>query len=44
LYKSSEKEVAEFLGNEAKPGDIIITIGAGSIFQWHKEILKALKK
>jgi len=43
LYKSSEKEVVEFLGNEAKPGDIIITIGAGSIFQWHKEILKALR-
>jgi len=43
VYKSSGKEVVEFLKNEAKPNDIIMTLGAGNIFQWHKSILEALR-
>lgn len=43
FYKAGESEVVEFLKKEAKPGDIIFTMGAGNIFLWHKTILKALK-
>jgi len=44
FYKVGEKEVVEFLKKEAKTGDVILTMGAGDIFLWHKNILKALKK
>lgn len=43
VYQPGEKEVAEFLKRQVKPNDIIMTLGAGSIFQWHKSILRALK-
>ncbi len=43
VYKAGEKEVIAFLKQEAKEGDIIFTIGAGDIFQWHKPILESLK-
>lgn len=43
VYQPGEKEIGEFLKKEAKVGDIIFTLGAGSIFQWHKSILKALE-
>ena len=36
-------ERGEVFLKEVKPGDIIITMGAGDIFQWHKTILKSLK-
>jgi len=43
FYKAGENEAVEFLKKEAKAGDIIFTMGAGNIFLWHKNILKALK-
>lgn len=43
FYKPNEKEVINFLKKETQPGDIIITMGAGDIFQWHQNILKSLK-
>jgi UDP-N-acetylmuramate--alanine ligase len=43
VYQPGEKEVIQFLKKEAKAGDVIITLGAGNIFQWHKNILKSLK-
>lgn len=43
VYQSGEKEVVAFLKEKAKGGDVIITMGAGDIFLWHKNILKSLK-
>lgn len=43
IYKSGEKEVVEFLQKETKEGDVVLTMGAGDIFLWHKNILKSLK-
>jgi UDP-N-acetylmuramate--alanine ligase len=43
VYQKGEKEVVEFLGKEAKRGDIIFTLGAGDIFNWHKTIIKQLE-
>ncbi|MGB9706668.1 MAG: UDP-N-acetylmuramate--L-alanine ligase [Microgenomates group bacterium] len=43
VYEPGEKGVVEFLRKETQPGDVIITMGAGSIFLWHKNILKSLK-
>lgn len=44
VYMPGESQVISFLEKEAKNGDIIITLGAGSIFQWHKNILKSLRR
>lgn len=44
FYEPKEEQVCQFLRKKTKPGDIILTIGAGSIFQWHKNILKSLKR
>ncbi len=44
VYMPGEPQVISFLEKEAKNGDIIITLGAGSIFQWHKNILKSLRR
>ncbi|HUS52316.1 MAG TPA: UDP-N-acetylmuramate--L-alanine ligase [Candidatus Bathyarchaeia archaeon] len=43
IYLAGKGEVAEYLSENTKIGDIIITVGAGDIFLWHKEILKSLK-
>lgn len=43
VYKQGKKEVAEFLKLKAKKGDIIFTLGAGNIFNWHDEIIQNLK-
>ena len=43
MYKKGEKEVAAYLNRQANKGDIIITMGAGSIFLWHKTILDSLR-
>lgn len=43
VYQAGEKEVVEFLKEKTKEGDAIITMGAGDIFLWHKNILKSLK-
>lgn len=41
-YLPGKEEVIEYLGKIARPGDIILTMGAGDIFSWHKDILSAL--
>jgi UDP-N-acetylmuramate--alanine ligase len=43
VYCPGKKEVIEYLAEQTKPDDIIITVGAGDIFLWHKDILKSLK-
>lgn len=43
IYKRGEKEVAGFLKLKAKKGDIIFTLGAGNIFNWHDKIIQNLK-
>ena len=43
FYKQGEKEVAEFLKLKNKKGDIIFTLGAGDIFNWHSSIAKAIE-
>ena len=44
VYQKGEKEVVNYLKKTAVKGDIIITMGAGDIFLWHKTILNSLKK
>lgn len=39
-----QKEVAEFLGETARKGDVILTMGAGDVFRWHREIKKAIRE
>lgn len=43
FFKKGEEEVIDFLKNELKKNDIVLTLGAGSIFSWGKNILKSLK-
>ncbi len=43
VYCPGKKEVIEYLAEKTKPDDLIITMGAGDIFLWHKDILKSLK-
>lgn len=42
-YTRGHKETVEFLLKNAKPGDIILTLGAGNIFYIHKDLLKRLQ-
>ena len=42
VYKNGRKEVTEFMKLKAKKGDIIFTLGAGDIFNWHDKIIKNL--
>jgi UDP-N-acetylmuramate--alanine ligase len=43
IYQPKEEQVIRYLKKETRPGDIIFTIGAGNIFQWHQNILKSLQ-
>jgi UDP-N-acetylmuramate--alanine ligase len=43
VYCPGKKEVVEYLAEQTKPNDLILTMGAGDIFLWHQEILKSLK-
>ena len=42
-YAPSEDRVLEELLNDARPGDLIITIGAGSVWRIGEALAKALK-
>lgn len=42
VFCAGEREVVKSLKEKARDGDVIITMGAGSIFQWHEAILKAV--
>lgn len=42
-HLAGETEVIDCLSKTVQKGDIVLTMGAGDIFHWHKEILKALK-
>ncbi len=41
-YTSTKDRAIKFLRNILKPGDIIITMGAGDIYTWQKDIIKIL--
>jgi len=43
FYRKGEEETAEFLRKVCKKGDVVITMGAGDIFNWHNSIAKAIK-
>ena len=43
VYRDNSKEVTAYLKSQTRAGDIVITLGAGNIFLWHKDILKSLK-
>lgn len=43
VYQPNETQVVDFVARQTLPGDIVLTLGAGSIFQWHQSILKALR-
>lgn len=42
-YGGKMDMVVKSLGKIARPGDIILTMGAGDIFRWHGGILKSLE-
>ncbi|MGD0221801.1 MAG: UDP-N-acetylmuramate--L-alanine ligase [Terriglobia bacterium] len=42
-YAPSEQQVLEELSNDARPGDLIITIGAGSVWKIGEALAKRLK-
>lgn len=44
VYQSGEKEAISYLQEILRPNDAVITIGAGNIFQWHKDILKIIRE
>lgn len=43
FYRETPEQVTELLKEKSQPGDIIFTLGAGDIFQWHEGIKKALR-
>ena len=43
IYKKDCQSVCRFLKDNIKKGDVIITIGAGDIFLWRKEISKLIR-
>ncbi|MBI3379882.1 UDP-N-acetylmuramate--L-alanine ligase [Candidatus Gottesmanbacteria bacterium] len=44
FYSQSKSEVIDFLDKNVKTGDLIITMGAGDIYLWHKDIEQVLQK
>jgi len=42
-YAASMKEAVERLAKEAKPGDMVLTMGAGNVVQAGPMLLEALK-
>jgi UDP-N-acetylmuramate--alanine ligase len=42
-YQPNKLKTVNYLKKIARSGDIIITMGAGDIFQWHQDILESLK-
>lgn len=43
IYQKGEKEVVRYLKKTANTGDVIFTLGAGDIFNWHNSIAKAIE-
>lgn len=44
FYCSGKTATLEFIRSHCKKGDVLLTLGAGNNFLWHKDILKTLKK
>jgi UDP-N-acetylmuramate--alanine ligase len=42
-YAASEEQVVEDLTNDARPGDLILTIGAGSVWKIGEALAKRLE-
>lgn len=43
LYLKGEQEVVNYVQKYAKVGDVIITMGAGDVYKWHRNIINVLK-
>lgn len=44
FYQKGEEEVIQFLKKNAKKKDVIFTLGAGNIFNWHTQMIKRIKR
>jgi UDP-N-acetylmuramate--alanine ligase len=44
IYLATKKEIVEFLARTVRPGDMVITMGAGDIWNAGVELVKALKE
>lgn len=42
VYLPSKSDVLDYLQSHTKENDVIITMGAGDIYLWHKDIIKKL--
>jgi UDP-N-acetylmuramate--alanine ligase len=43
VYKKSKKEVISYLEKNILANDLIITMGAGNIYGWHRDLLESLR-
>jgi len=43
FYCKGKSQTMEFISTHIRQGDVIITLGAGNNFLWHKDILKTIK-
>lgn len=43
-YMKDKEQVLSFLAEHAKDEDLILTMGAGDIYLWHKDLIKLLQK
>ncbi|MFH0749785.1 MAG: UDP-N-acetylmuramate--L-alanine ligase, partial [Candidatus Gottesmanbacteria bacterium] len=43
-YTKNKKETLSYLSRTVKSGDIIITMGAGDIYEWGPDIISQIKK
>lgn len=43
-YQKDPDKVAHFLSQKSQSGDIILTMGAGDIYKWHREIIKSIRQ
>ncbi|KKR34437.1 MAG: UDP-N-acetylmuramate-L-alanine ligase [Candidatus Gottesmanbacteria bacterium GW2011_GWC2_39_8] len=44
IHLKGKETITEFLKENVKKGDIILTMGAGDICNWHSDIIQSLKK
>ncbi|MDY6862834.1 MAG: UDP-N-acetylmuramate--L-alanine ligase [Thermodesulfobacteriota bacterium] len=44
VYIAKKEDIPDFLSEKLKPGDMVITMGAGNIYETGEQILKNLKK
>ena len=43
IYRSTKEDVVDYISHTARPGDIIITLGAGDIYNWLPNLKRVLQ-